>query len=111
MRGTFKGRERVTIDQDRCRSATRSLQQSHIDNIPSPFHRLVRLAGKSQGGRLHILPCADKIDLAWTQGSREWLALEAFIDTCGAPQGNTGYVVLRIAACALDLSRLSGLTP
>ncbi|RBZ35080.1 hypothetical protein DM068_16145 [Klebsiella pneumoniae] len=64
----------------------------------------MRLAGKSQGGRLHILPCADKIDLAWTQGSREWLALEAFIDTCGAPQGNTGYVVLRIAACALDLS-------
>ncbi|KHG86838.1 hypothetical protein PU53_17025, partial [Escherichia coli] len=26
-------------------------------------------------------PCADEIDLAWTQGSREWLALETFIDT------------------------------
>lgn len=27
----------MTIDQDRCRSATHSLQQSHVDNIPSPF--------------------------------------------------------------------------
>ena len=44
---------------------------------------LVRLAlaGEVQGGRLHVLPCADEIDLAWTQGSREWLALETFIDT------------------------------
>lgn len=39
------------------------------------------LAGEVQGGRLHVLPCADEIDLAWTQGSREWLALETFIDT------------------------------
>lgn len=37
MSGTLKDRERVTIDQDRCRSATHSLQQSHVDNIPSPF--------------------------------------------------------------------------
>lgn len=119
----------MTIDQDRCRSATHSLQQSHVDNIPSPFPPrqtpvaaryglfhgpsltaalglsggllalllrrplvgrgagpragLVRLAlaGEVQGGRLHVLPCADEIDLAWTQGSREWLALETFIDT------------------------------
>ncbi len=34
MSGTLKDRERVTIDQDRCRSATHSLQQSHVDNIP-----------------------------------------------------------------------------
>ena len=27
----------MTIDQDRCRSATHALQQSHVDNIPSPF--------------------------------------------------------------------------
>ncbi len=26
----------MTIDQDRCRSATHSLQQSHVDNIPPP---------------------------------------------------------------------------
>lgn len=123
----------MTIDQDRCRSATHSLQQSHVDNIPSPFpprqtpvaaryglfHALpwrpsltaalglsggllalllrrplvgrgagpraglvrLALAGEVQGGRLHVLPCADEIDLAWTQGSREWLALETFIDT------------------------------
>ncbi|EFK72142.1 hypothetical protein HMPREF9535_03948, partial [Escherichia coli MS 78-1] len=48
-----------------------------------PRAGLVRLAlaGEVQGGRLHVLPCADEIDLAWTQGSREWLALETFIDT------------------------------
>ncbi len=34
LSGTLKDRERVTIDQDRCRSATHSLQQSHVDNIP-----------------------------------------------------------------------------
>ncbi len=38
LSGTLKDRERVTIDRDRCRSATHSLQQSHVDNIPSPFH-------------------------------------------------------------------------
>ncbi len=50
---------------------------------PASCAGLVRLAlaGEVQGGRLHVLPCADEIDLAWTQGSREWLALETFIDT------------------------------
>lgn len=28
-----------------------------------------------------ICACCDCQDLAWTQGSREWLALETFIDT------------------------------
>ena len=51
-----------------------------LANLPLPLLNGA-LAGEVQGGRLHVLPCADEIDLAWTQGSREWLALETFIDT------------------------------
>ena len=55
MSGTLKDRERVTIDQDRCRSATHSLQQSHVDNIPSPFPpRQTPVAARY--GLFHALP-------------------------------------------------------
>ena len=55
LSGTLKDRERVTIDQDRCRSATHSLQQSHVDNIPSPFPpRQTPVAARY--GLFHALP-------------------------------------------------------
>lgn len=59
------------------------LRRPLVGRGAGPRAGLVRLAlaGEVQGGRLHVLPCADEIDLAWTQGSREWLALETFIDT------------------------------
>lgn len=45
----------MTIDQDRCRSATHSLQQSHVDNIPSPFPpRQTPVAARY--GLFHALP-------------------------------------------------------
>ncbi len=57
----------MTIDQDRCRSATHSLQQSHVDNIPSPFpprqtpvaarYGLFQALLQIVGGEILIIPC------------------------------------------------------
>lgn len=45
----------IINDQDRCRSATHSLQQSHVDNIPSPFPpRQTPVAARY--GLFHALP-------------------------------------------------------